>query len=253
MGLSTYVPQQALERSATLAWTARLKAITPEALAVRNGLSIAEAREHLNEAVRLELMEEKRLLVDYSPLYIVTNYGRRTARKYAAAGGYAYPLGLKKCRATIGASRHMIACASAVATLERHYSQHRVVGETELRREEFAKECPLITMDIPSPRGAVSHSPDIVLWPPVHPGEALQLPVVVEVELTVKGKDELRSICRAFASCINIEAALYFAANYKVENQLLEVIEELKAEDRIVVNPLSELVGSLPGFDFTQR
>jgi hypothetical protein len=250
MSLTTHVPEQVLERAATLAWAARLRTITPEALAVHSARDIAEAQEFLNEAVRLELMEEKAILVGYSSLYTVTRSGRSLARKYADAGGYAYPAGLKMCYVAIGRARHSIACASAAAVLERRYPEHRVIGDVELRLEERAQKCPLITMDLLDPRWARAHSPDLVMWPPGIPGKPRQLPIAVEVELNLKSRDELLAICRALARCGSIEAALYFAENTKIERKLGEVIEELKAEDRIVVNPLSELVGSLPGFNF---
>jgi len=56
-------------------------------------------------------------------------------------------------------------------------------------------------------------------------------------------------ILRAWANCRYIEAALYFAETVKLEERLLHVIEELKAEDWVVVNPLSEMVKELAGFE----
>jgi hypothetical protein len=78
------------------------------------------------------------------------------------------------------------------------------------------------------------------------------LPIAVEVELTLKSKQELVAILRAWANCRHIEAALYYAETVKVEEKLLDVIEELKADDMIVVNPLSEMVKALPGFDLSK-
>jgi hypothetical protein len=252
MSIANYVPQQVLDHAATIAWATGLSAITPEALAVRNELEIAVAREHLDDAVRLEMMDKKSILVGYSPLYSVTEYGRKLARKHEDAGGYTYPLGLVKCRVTIKGVRHLIACASAAAALERRYPNHRVIGELELRKEEREQKCPLISVDIFSRSWRQFHSPDLVIWPPVTPGEPPPLPVGVEIELSLKSREELTNICRALARCRNIEAALYFVENAKIERKLFEVIEELKAEDKIVVNPLSDLVGSLPGFDLPQ-
>jgi hypothetical protein len=39
----------------------------------------------------------------------------------------------------------------------------------------------------------------------------------------------------------------------KVEERLLAVVEELKVQELILVNPLSELVSSLPGFESLER
>jgi hypothetical protein len=45
-----------------------------------------------------------------------------------------------------------------------------------------------------------------------------------------------------------IEAALYFAETLKLEERLLDLVEELGAEDMVIVNPLSAVISSLPGF-----
>jgi len=251
MSIARYVPEQAVERAATIAWTTGLNAITPEALAERSHLSIAVAQERLDEAVRLEMMEEKSILVGYSALYAVTNYGRRLARKYEAAGGYTYPLEITKCRATIKSARHMIACAGVAAALERRYPDYRVIGEQVLRKEEREQKYPLISVGMPSGTWERLHSPDLVVWPPSTPGEPPPLPVAVEVELSLKKKEELTAICRGLARCRNIEATLYYAETEKIEEKLLDVIEELKVEEKIVVNPLSELLGDLPGFELS--
>ncbi|MGA8690435.1 MAG: hypothetical protein WB662_11150 [Methyloceanibacter sp.] len=78
------------------------------------------------------------------------------------------------------------------------------------------------------------------------------MPIAVEVELTLTSKQELTAILRAWARCRYIEAALYFAETVKIEEKLLDTIEELKANDMIVVNPLSEMVRSLPCFELSK-
>ncbi len=64
----------------------------------------------------------------------------------------------------------------------------------------------------------------------------------------MKSKEELTAICRAFARSRHIEGALYYAETTKIEERLFDTIEGLKAEEMVVVNPLSEIVKSLPGF-----
>jgi hypothetical protein len=248
MSIATHVPQQAVERAATVAWTTGLNAITAEALAERNEIPIAVAQDRLDEAVRLEVMEKKPILVGYPALYVVTNYGRRFARKHETAGAYTYPLEITKCRATIKSARHMIACASVAAALERRYPDHRVIGEQVLRKEEREQKYPLISVGIQNGTWKRFHSPDLVIWPPGVGGEPPPLPVAVEVELSLKKKEELIAICRGLARCRSIEATLYYAENRKIEEKLLDVIEKLKAEEMIIVNPLSEIIEPLPGF-----
>jgi hypothetical protein len=248
MSIASYIPKQAVERAETIAWTTGLGAVTREALAERNELSLAVAQDRLDEAVRLELMDKKSVLVDYSPLYTATNAGRRFARKHEAVGGYSYALGVNKCHVTIQGARHMIACASVAAALERRYPDHRVIGELEIYRYE-REHGRVVSVDIQTHSGRRSHSPDIVIWPPAVSGEAeAPLPVAVEVELSSKKKEELKAICRGLARCRKIEATVYFVEGRKVEEKLLDVIEELKAEETIIVNPLSEIIQPMPGF-----
>lgn len=244
-----YVPPHAIQRARTLAWATALGAITVEALSVRDGLSTATAKERLDEAVGLGLLTRHALLVGYSDLYTVTRSGRTVARKHADAGGYSYPEGLRTARATIKDARHTIACASAMASLERRYPDHRVIAERELHREERTQQRRLASVSVHRYGQTRSHYPDIVLWPPPTPGDPPPLPIAVEVELTMKSKEELTAICRAFARCRHIEAAVYFAETTKLEERLLDTVEQLNAEEKIVVVPLSMIVESLPGFE----
>ncbi len=150
------------------------------------------------------------------------------------------------------------------AALERRYPGHRVIGERELHRDERKARRRLASVNIRHHGERRSHFPDIVIWPPgtladpdtpAPPTSASAppaLPVAVEVELTMKSKQELTAILRAWANCRNIEAALYYAETVKVEERLLDTIEELKADDMIIVNPLGEIVKSLPGFDLSE-
>jgi DNA-binding MarR family transcriptional regulator len=246
---TAYAAPEAIQQARTIAWVAALGAITAEALAERDELSTATAREQLDELVGLELLERHSVLVDHPDLYTATIAGRRVARKHADAGSYTYPEGLRTARVTIKEARHTIACASVAAALERRYPDYRVIGERELHRDERKQKRRLASVDIRRHGETGSHFPDLAIWPPPIPGEPPPLPIAVEVELTMKSKQDLTAICRAWANCRHIEAAVYFAETVKVEEKLLDVIEELKAEDVIVVNPLSEMVKALPGFE----
>jgi hypothetical protein len=258
---TAYVSPETIKQGRTIAWTTALGAITAEALAERDDLSVAAAREQLDELAGLELVERHSILVDHPDLYTATIAGRRVARKHAGAGGYTYPEGLRTARVTIKDARHTIACASVAAALERRYPGYRVIGERELHRDERKARRRLASVDIQRHGERRSHFPDLVVWPPgtladpdtpssptsASPPSAL--PIAVEVELTLKSKQELVAILRAWANCRYIEAALYYAETVKLEEKLLDVVEELEAEDVIVVNPLSEMVRSLPGFE----
>jgi hypothetical protein len=98
------------------------------------------------------------------------------------------------------------------------------------------------TSDAPAAPGT-RHTPDdpSTTPPPM-------LPVAVEVELTIKAKAELMANCRAWARCRYVEAVVYFAETRTIEEKLLDAIEECKGEQRIVVNPLREILNPQPGF-----
>ena len=248
---SSYVPEKEAERAEFLAWSMRLGPITAEALSQRNDLSHKKARERLNEAVRLGFMEKHSVLVGYSDLYTVTAAGRGLARKQAQAGGYVYPTGIRTARVNNREVRHTIACAGVAAALERRYPDHRVIGERELHRDEGKEGRRLASVELGRSRNERrSHSPDLVAWPPAADGEPAPLPVAVEVELTLKSQPDLTANCWAWAQCRIVEATLYFVETEAIETRLLDTIEELKAEDRIVVNPLSEILEPPPGFEF---
>jgi ParB-like chromosome segregation protein Spo0J len=246
-----HVPGKIIQRARSLAWATALGAITAEALAEREGLSIAMAQKSLDEAVSLGFMERHSVLVGYSALYRPTTAGRRLACKHADAGGYTYPKQLGRACVSIGAARHMIACVSMVAALERRYPRHRVIGERELHRDERSQGRRLGSVDIRSGQTR-SHFPDIVIWGPSDPGKPPPLPIAVEVELTLKERDRRIAICRAWIDAHHIEMVHYYAETPKVEKGLLDTIEELKAGDKIVVKPLSEILRPLPGFDLSR-
>jgi hypothetical protein len=269
---ATYVPQQVLRKAAQLAWITEYGAVTPEAFAEREGVSEAIARKRLDEAVRRGLLKRDSVLVDYPALYTVSTAGRNLARRHARAGGYVYPKGLRTPVVSIKEARHLIACAGVRSALERRYPDCRTIGELELRRDERLRGHRLASVELTQARGRRSHCPDLVIWPPgAPPGEAAgseapaaassadasdgsaapdaqPLPVAVEVELTRKAKAELTANIRAWARCRYVEAVIYFAETRAIEEKLLDTIETCRAEQRIVVNPLREILAPLPGF-----
>jgi len=249
----THASREIIQRARTLAWAIALGPITAEALAERDELSIDVARERLDEAVGMGLMDRHSVLVGYPALYTQTSAGRRLARTHAAAGGYVYPQNLRVARVSIREARHTIACASVVAALERRYPGGRVIGERELHRDERSQGRRLGSVDIQRHGETRSHYPDIVVWPPSAPGEPPPLPIAVEVELSMKEKERQTAICRAWADARHIEMVLYYVEKPVIEKKLLDTIEELKAEKMIVVKPLSEILESLPGFDLSRE
>ncbi len=219
------------ERVAILQWTAGLGAVTAEALAVREACAVASAR------ARLVAAERERLLLCHRPLT-----GRPALYVLTAAGMRATGLrGMELCRVSSANAAHAIACAGAAAALERRYPDHRVIGERELRRDE--RDCGSSVASASLGTGAsgapLLHRPDLVLWPRRPEAE---LPVAVEVELTVKAPRRLLAICRAWARCRCVAGVLYLTAP-EVGRPLLRAIEQARAQGRIVAVPLDALAG----------
>jgi len=221
----TYSPEQL----AMLRWTARLGAVTAEALAQREGRTLASARARLSAGERTGLLSRKRVLAGAPALYTVTPAGMR-------ASGLR---GLEPCRVSVANAPHAIACAGAAAALERAYPDHRVMGERELRHEEREAGAALASASLGAgPAGAqLLHRPDLVLWPE---GSRERLPVAVEVELTVKAPRRLLEICRAWARCRCVAGTLYLACA-EVQRPLARAIERAQAGERIVVVALDGL------------
>jgi hypothetical protein len=210
-------------------WTVRLGAVTAEALARRDDRTVASARAHLLVAERAGVLSRTRLLAERPALYTATRGGLR-------ASGLR---GFELCRLSVSNAPHLIACAEAAAVLGRAYPDHQVIGERELRRDEREAGGQLASASLGrSPDGVpLLHRPDLVLWPD---DPQKELPVAVEVELTVKAPRRLREICRAWARCRAVAGTVYLAAP-DVQRPLARAIEQAGAGERIVVLALDVL------------
>ncbi len=229
MNRSTHPPTP--EQIELARWTASLGAVTAEALAHRRAVSVASARARLVAAQRAGLLSRERPLAGRPSLFSATRTGLR------ACGAR----GMQACKVKEGTANHLIECAAVAAALERCYPDHRVGGERELRRDEQEHDRLLASAQLgwalAPDKGR--HRPDLVLWP----NAVGELPVVVEVELTIKAHPRLVEICRAWARSRTVAGVLYFAAA-NVERALLRAIEEAQASERIVVLPLDLLPGT---------
>jgi hypothetical protein len=220
------------ERVAIMQWIARIGAVTAEALAERERTTVASARARLCAAEGDRLLVRRRPLAGQPALYALTRAGLRVSCLQ----------GLDPCRVSASNAMHLIACAGVAAALERRYPDHRVLGERELRREERRSGTPLASacLGIGPTGGPQLHAPDLVLWPSAQEDE---LPVAVEVELTIKAPRRLAEICRAWARCRRVAGVLYLAAP-EVASALERAIDRAHADERIVVVPLDRLSGS---------
>jgi Replication-relaxation len=217
------------ERLAILRWIAGIGAATAEALAQREGLTVASARGRLVAAEREGLLASKRPLVAQPTLYTITRAGVRASRT----------MGTQPCRVSNANAQHLIVCAEVAAELERCYPDYRVVGERDLRWRERERGAPLASARLGSgPDGhPLLHRPDLVLWPRAPDAG---LPVAVEVELAVKAPRRLAAICGAWARCREVAGVLYLAAP-EAKRAVLRAIEQADAASQIVVVPLAAL------------
>jgi DNA-binding transcriptional ArsR family regulator len=215
-----------LERLATLEWTARVGAVTADALAELRGASLASARAHLGSLTRAGLLARRRLLVGEPSLYTVTGAGLRRVE-----APWSDPR-----RVSIANAPHTFACARAAAALQRGYPDHVLIGERELRHRERVARTPLASAALIALPGLPQlHRPDLVLWP-IAPG---RLPVAVEIELTVKAPRRLAEICRAWDATSGVAGVLYLAPP-SVRRALARAIA-LTGAERIVVLSLDSL------------
>lgn len=224
-------PAPSPERVAIMQWTARMGAITAEALAVRQGATVVSARARLGVLEQAGWLSRARPLAGQPALYTATRTGLRLSGLR----------GFDPCRVSASNSHHLIVCARAAAVLEHCYPDHGVLGERELRRDERERGVPLASARLgATPNGGpLLHRPDLVLWPHGFEREG-HLPVAVEVELTVKAPRRLADICRAWARCRCVAGVLYLAPP-EVQRALHRAIDQARAGERIVVVPLKVL------------
>lgn len=211
------------ERAALIMWTAKMGAVTAQALAVAENISAASAGARLRAAERAGLLTCSRPLAKRPGLYTATRAGIRRCGLH----------GLDPCRVSAAGASHLIACASVAAALQHAYPDHRVAGEHELRRDERELGVtPTSAQMGVGPYGRpLLHRPDLVLWPQESTDG---LPVAVEVELTIKAPRRLTDICRAWARCRGIAGVLYVAPP-NVARALGRAISRAQAQERIVV------------------
>lgn len=207
-------------RVSIVRWAAQLGAITAEALAEREGASVASARAQLAAAERHGLLVRHRPLARQPALFCATRLGMRAAAVE----------GLDPGRVSAAGARHAIVTAAVAAALERRCPSHAVIGERELRREEGRCGRALASATLGAPDGSRLHRPDLVLWPAADG----TVPTAVEVELTIKAPRRLQAICRAWARCRCVNGVIYLAPE-PVRRALARAVECAQAGAGIAV------------------
>lgn len=210
----------ATRRAELVAWTARLGAVTAEALSAREREERADsARSRLASAERAGLMRAWKLLSGEPALYTLTRQGLRAAGRAELALSRVSPAG----------AAHAAACCAAAVALESAFPGHRAVGEPEIR-SAFADLCPPLR----ARRGPRTHRPDLLLVPGSFPAVP---PTAVEVELTVKAPERLAEICLAWARSRDVGGVIYVASD-AVRKPLERALDRAEARGRIVILPI---------------
>jgi hypothetical protein len=217
-------------RAALLNWTARLGAITAEALARRENGSVTSARARLLAAERDGLLSRVRPLTGHPSIYAVTRAGLRAAGSRDR----------EPCRISPANARHAIVCAEVAVALESAYPEQRMIGERELRREE--QECSRTLASAVLGTAAdgrpLLHRPDLVLC-----DRAGGARVAVEVELTIKAPRRLQAICRAWGRSRCAAGVLYVAPR-EAQGPLRRAIIGAAAGERIALVALESLLST---------
>ncbi len=177
-------------------WIGRARFAQAEQVAARFGMDERNAYRRLRGLVALELLEHRRVFHARPGVYLATGDG------LAAAG-----VRLPRPRIDIRTYRHDRIATAVCMDLEREFGPAAVVTERELRAHD--------TAGVESPRYAVRlgaqatrrglHFPDLAV-------ETGRGPVVIEVELAVKGRARLDSIVSAYVRGRHIAAVRYYAA-----------------------------------------
>jgi hypothetical protein len=188
--------------SAVLGWLAGLGAAGAAEIAAAHGLSTRTAHSRLLALERAGLVRSSRLLADQPALFLITANGLSVAGRRD----------LLPLRVSVSSFLHLLECARAAVALHRTLApDYAVHAARELRIWERDAKRPLASAEIGPARGGglALHRPDLVCWPTA--SGAGELPIAIEVELTVKGAEHLRSIIRAWARCRHVAAVVYYA------------------------------------------
>jgi DNA-binding Lrp family transcriptional regulator len=220
---------------ALLAWLAGIGAAALGEVAQAAGLSVAAAGSRVRRLERDGLVRTVRLLHGEPALCVVTRGGLRAAGRPELAPP----------RVSHSGFAHLLECGRVAVALERAVGDaFSVHSEREIRAWERSSGVAFASAELGfSAVGAAElHRPDLACcaldrgrWP---------LPVVIEVELTVKAPARLREIVRGWARSRRVAGVVYYAAPAALRALERAVVDE-RAVEQVHVLALAEM-GELP-------
>jgi hypothetical protein len=203
--------------TAMLGWLAGLGAAGVAELADVAGLSHQACAARLRRLEQQTLVAQARLLHGKPALYVITRCGLRAIGREE----------LGPARISSSGFVHALECSRVARALERSLEgRFTVHSERELRAWERAAGRLIASTELGFSAAASSdvHRPDLVCCAL---GSARQLPLAIEVELTVKAPQRLRAIVRGWARCRRIAGVVYYGTPVVVR-----ALERAVAEER---------------------
>jgi DNA-binding Lrp family transcriptional regulator len=201
-----------------LGWLAGVGAAGLAEIADLAGVSEPSAAARLRALARDGLVRQLRLLAAEPALWAITAGGLRAAGRPDLTPARVSPSGFL----------HILECARTARALERTaggaYSVH---SERELRSWERAGQL-VASAELGYGSQPDRHRPDLVLL------RRRELPIAIEVELTVKGPARLRAIVRAWARSRRVSLVIYYASD-PAARALERAVELERAATRVRV------------------
>jgi hypothetical protein len=203
-------------------WVGRVGGATAGHTMLRFGMGRTAVYRRLAHATHDGLLDSAQLLYGEPTVYVPTRRGLRwTGLGHLPTGGIS--------PATVA---HTMACTRVWLELEAEGAA--VVGEREFRAADAASDRPFASVDLPPSHGARAprHRPDLVVYP-----GGTELPVAIEVELSVKSARRLDLICRAWGRARHIAGVRYYATP-AVARAVAQAITRTGTEGIVDIRPL---------------
>lgn len=207
-----------------VAWVARFGAAGVDDLRVRFGLGRTVAFRRVAACIDDGLLDRVRLVYGSPALLVATRRGLRWAG--------ARELGT--CHVNVATFAHWVACGRLAAGLES--AGVSVWSERELRFYEREAGRLIASAEVERQGERRVHRPDLVLWK-----RGGELPVAVEVELSVKASRRLAAICRGWARARHVAGVRYYALP-EPARAVARAVESCSAQDVIEVRRLEPVL-----------
>ena len=223
---------QLTSTTAMLDWLAATGAASSSELAAVAALSSRTALTRLRALEQAGLVSSAELLRGEPALHALTRRGLRAAGRPE----------LDPIAISASSFGHCLAVARVAVALRA--AGESVGGERELRAFERIEGTPLASAAVGlAPDGGTAwHRPDLVCW-------RAGAPLAIEVELTVKAPERLRTIVRGWARSRLVEGVVYYATA-PAARALTAAVRAESAHEAVAILAL-ERAGELPAFRST--